>query len=284
MESKNSFEKIMNIDCCDDIKDIVKEWETVSSNLKTVGGGVNINLPVLLWYTKSGVGITYLIGLICEFLEEKRNLIKFSGEADFFEFSLDYCAHPERFNSFTRLIDTLHDFAGFRNEFSGVIRIDIDEWKEKFTEDYFIDFTEFICEISKKNLVILTVTEDKEDSKGLEAFLSASMRLKTAEFTNPTTESYIIYLKDFLMKNNISVTLAAQNILSESIDKLKVSKYFDGYKTVKNMALDIIYDKFSQNPFNAILDEQSVEDFSPQSDYINRTLAGSKRTKNIGFN
>ncbi len=284
MPDNIAFKEIMDLDCSEDIKQVVGRWDTVSKNLDLVNDAVQLRLPAMLWYTKAGVGITRLLELLCDFLEEKGNLLSFSGDVPFFEHSLDYCGEGKPFTSFTRLVEALQSAAGFRNRFVGVIRIDVEQWVEHFTEDYFIDFTEFVCELARTNLVILSIESCRADSERFEAFLSVCMRICVVEFTSPSPAAYLSFLTEFFAEKRITITPEAEKILLASIERLTENPYFDGYKTVENLAEDIIYNRFSSCNPNPLLDADAVADFSSESEYISRRIKSSPKTvRKIGF-
>lgn len=107
------------------------------------------------------------------------NLMEFYGDVKFFEFLLNYCHPNEYFSELQRLIDKIDNAAGFRNEFKGIVHIDINEWIDHFEKKHFVSLMECLSSNSNKWLIVLSVYSDKKEKiHNLNAFLSLYLRIE----------------------------------------------------------------------------------------------------------
>ncbi len=279
------YEKIMELKEADEFKQIVRKWETLSINMKKSSLKTAVILPDMLLVAKSGVGKTKVLSLMSEYLASKGNLMDFYGDVKFFEFSMGYCAPDTTFTELTRLIDEVNSAAGFRNEFRGIIRIDIDEWLYHFEEKYFADFCEYLAANSEKWLIVLSVYTDEEAVlHKLEAFLSMYLRLERVTLSLPKTEELFDYIEEKLALYGLSLAEDGRALLFKTIETLRESKYFDGFKSVRMICQDIAYEVFSQEDFrDYVLTAQDLKGFAYDSEYVNKTVVNMEKLSKIGF-
>ena len=135
-----AYEKIMNKKGLDEFQRLVTKWKTLSEGIEARSTGLPIILPDIFLISPSGTGRTMLLSLLAEFLSERRNLLEFYGDVKYFEFMLNYCRPEEPFTEITRLMSQVNVAAGFRNEYKGILFIDVDEWLGHFNEKHFISF------------------------------------------------------------------------------------------------------------------------------------------------
>lgn len=281
----NYYEEIMNLKEAEDLKPFVKRLETLSGNIKTAPPRSEIILPNLLMVARSGVGKTNLLKLLSEYIDSKGNLMSFYGDVKFFEFSLGYCQPGETFKELLRLFDEVGFAAGFRNEFRGVIRIDIDEWINHFEEKHFIDFLEYLSANDEKWFIILSVTPtDKKKIHNLKAFLSMYMRIEEVSLSLPKTEELFDYIESTLSGYGLTLSEGGKKLLTETINKLRKNKNFDGFKSIKLLCQDIAYTFFSQEKIkDYIIDEEFLKFFAPESSYVKETELKYDKVQKIGL-
>ena len=157
------YDKLMEINGADELKELVKRWEILSCNLSKRTFDVPVFLPDLFMYTRPGYGNTKLISLIAEYLDSKQNLMSFYGDVKFFEFKLEYCSPGSNFSELYRLMESIQTAAGFRNEYKGVIRINVDDWVGHHKEKHFLDFLQFLQINTSHWFVILTISNKSEN-------------------------------------------------------------------------------------------------------------------------
>ena len=279
------YDKIMTLDGIDDFKKIVEKWSNLSSNITKYPTPAPVLLPDMLWVASSGAGKTNLLRLMSEFLYSQGNLMDFYGDVKFFEFYMEYCPPRSPFTEIRRLIDNVSDAAGFRNEYKGIIYIDVSEWVNHFEEKHFISFMEYIAANSKNWLIVLAVNPvDEVSIKNFEAFVSMYLRIEKVVLTVPEAESLALYAENLLKDYDLTLVADAKEVLINSINELRKNKYFDGYKTVIMLCQDIIYSVFSR-PTNrtTLLNAQDIAEFSQESEYIKKTVKNIEKVRLIGL-
>lgn len=279
------YEKIMQLKEAEEFKAVIKRWNILSENLRTKPINAPIILPDMLWVAKSGVGKTNLIKLMSEYLSCQKNLMEFYGDVKYFEFLMSYCSPNEHFYELQRLIDEVGNAAGFRSEFKGIVYIDINEWIDHFEEKHFISLMEYLSANSDKWLIILSAYSDKNDKiHNLNAFLSMYLRIEKVTLSFPKTEDLFENIESMLNKYGLTLEDDAKRLLSDTIDKLRKNKYFDGFKTVMMLCQDIVYDVFSnENIGKSSLDAKMLSKFSSDSEYIKNMVANIERVNRIGL-
>lgn len=279
------YKQIMSLKEAEDFKRVIKRWHTLSENIRTRPLDTPIILPDMLWVAKSGVGKTNLLKLMSEYLFCQNNLMEFYGDVKYFEFLLGYCKPDEHFTELNRLIDEVDNAAGFRNEFKGIVYIDINEWLDHFEEKHFISLMEYLSANSDKWLIVLSAYSNNEDKiHNLNAFLSMYLRIERVNLSFPKTEDLFGFIEDMLNKYGLTLDNGAKTLLYSTIEVLRKNKYFDGFKTIIMLCQDIIYDVFSnENIEKLVLDADMLSKFSPDSEYIKRMLANIERVNRIGL-
>ena len=244
-----------------------------------------IILPNMLWIAKSGVGRTSLLRLLSNYLYEQGNLMDFYGEVKFFEFMLGYCKPGEVFTELQRLTGEIRKAAGFRNEFRGIIHIDINEWLYHLDDHNFSSFMEYLSSNSDNWLIVLSAySKNKDEIKKLKAVVSMYLRIEALTIELPKTESLVSFVETELEDYGLRIDSDAKEILRTSIEKLRENKYFDGYKTLKMLCQDIVYDFFSDCEVQRdLLTAKELVDFSADSEYIEKMIYKIEQTRKIGF-
>lgn len=279
------YTEIMNLKEAEDFKSVIKRQHILSENMRTKPMNAPIILPDMLWVAQSGVGKTNLLKLMAEYLSSQNNLMEFYGDVKFFEFLLNYCAPNEYFSELQRLIDEIDNAAGFRNEFKGIVHIDINEWLDHFEEKHFVSLMEYLSSNSDKWLIVLSVYSDKKDKiHNLNAFLSMYLRIEKITLSFPKTEDLFEFIEDMLNQYGLTLKDDAKKLLFDTIEKLRNNKYFDGFKTIIMLCQDIVYDVFSnENVEELSLGANMLSKFSADSDYIKNMVANIERVNRIGL-
>lgn len=271
-----------NISRYEGLSEMLAKWTSLSENLKVIPTSAPIVLPDIFLASKSGTGRTEFLKHITQFLSENGNLMDFYGDVDWFEFKLGYCSPKEDFAEIKRFMLCVNTAAGFRNEFRGIIFIDVDEWKKHYEEDYFLDFLEYLSDNSDHWLVVISVTSgDTERIRQMGLVISCFLRLETITIQPPDTEELLEYARSILSLYGVQLSVDAQSVVSETIKALCSNKYFDWYKTVKMLCQNIAYTCYSEG--KCIKEHLTAEDilmFADTSEYVN--TENKKRAK-IGF-
>lgn len=279
------YSEIMEMKEAEELKSVISRWNTLSENIRTKPVNLPVLLPDMLWVARSGVGKTRLLRLMSEYLYCQKNLMEFYGDVKFFEFYLNYCSPEEHFSELQRLMDEVENAAGFRNEYKGIIYIDINEWLEHFEEKHFVSFMEYLSANSDNWLVVLSVASNsKTKIHNLNAFLSMYLRIEKITIAFPKTEDILESIEERLKRYDLTLEEDAKQVLFKTIEKLRKNKYFDGFKTIKMLCQDIIYDVFSNGAVeNLLLNASALSKFDCDSEYVNKMIANIERASQIGF-
>ena len=280
------YQRIMEQKGMKNLKKLIERWEALSLNVKEKSYDAPIILPDIFLVSRSGTGRTHLLNLLSDYLNERPNLMSFYGDVPYFEFLLNYCAPKEHFSEIQRLMSEISNAAGFRNEYRGIVFIDVDEWRSHFEEKHFINFLEYLSDNSNDWLVVLSVSDRNiEQVNAMEALISAFLRLERVEIERPAKEDLLKYALEILSSYGIEADSSATKLLLDSIGALCKNKYFDGYKTVKMLSQDVAYASFIKGGKGEklCLSAADLQGFSKESDYVRRTVIKLESTQKIGF-
>ncbi len=279
------FDKIMRQKEAEQLRPLIQKWETLSKNMKVYPVKAPILLPDMLWVAKSGVGKTFFLELIAEYLESKGNLMEFYGDVKFFEFVLGYVPPEAAFTELQRLMGAVKNAAGFRSEYKGIIRIDVDEWVKHYNEPHFATFMEYLAVNKDTWFIILSVSEtNKEKLHNLEAYLSMFLRIERVELQLPQTKDLTAYIQTLLAAYDLSLTDDAKQLLTATVSKMRKNPYFDGYKSLGLLCQEIAYTVFSSGAFtDNVLTAERLADFGPGSAYVQHTVANLEKVNKIGL-
>ncbi len=264
------YEAIMNMKGAEDFKTLIGKWEKLSQNIKSLPEDLPFVLPDIILSAASGSGVTYLLQKLADYLETKNNLMSFYGDEKFFEFSLEYTPEAAPFTEIDRFNERVSLAAGFRNEFRGIIRIDIDEWLGHEDEKYFIRFIENLAGNSDKWVIVLTYSDKKErEARAMDVLIRAHMRVEKIKLNHQTPEKYEEYLEEILEKYELSIDDSGRTLLIDAIETLGRSNYFDGFKTIRLFAQGLIYELLANDfSFGKPLTADDLGAFSFDGDYV----------------
>ena len=210
----------------------------------------------------------------------------FYGDVKFWEFKLDYCPPDAPFKEMYRFMEAVQGAAGFRNEFKGIVRIDVNDWVGHHKDRYFLEFLNYLNNNTKSWLVILSVSNAHkvEQAKEMEGVVRMCLRIETVTFAAPTDLEFVEYAGDFLEKQGFCLDDSAKAVLLESISVLRKNRYFNGYHTIADLCNDIVYSLFSKTEVaDRVITAAMIGDFSADSAYIQRTITKDKQRVTLGF-
>lgn len=276
---------IRNMDSLEDMNALMDKWDILSKNLKGRPLGLPIVLPDIFLISDSGTGRTTFLSLLAGYLMNKPNLMDFYGDVEFFEFMLDYCPPQSGFGEIERFQRAVNAAKGFRNEYRGIVFVDLDEWVDHFEEKHFKAFMEYISDNSDEWMVVLSVSRgDNEKLAAFEAFISSYIRIEKVIIKRPTNEAFMEYLQGKLRAYGLELEEDAYKIVLNTIGVLCNDRYFDGYKTVRLLCEDIVYNVYtSGTDISKTLSARDVSVFASDGEYVKRFLAKMNRVSKIGF-
>ncbi len=281
----SAYEAIMKKEGLGDFQRLIERWENLSCNISSLPKGAPVILPDIFLVSPSGSGRTMILNLLSDYLDEKGNLLDFLGGVKYFEFDLSYCAPSAQFAEISRFAREVENAAGFRSDFRGVIFIDVDEWRGHPEEKYFTSFLQYLADNSDDWLIVFSVSDSTQDSEAeqLRSVISSFLRIEKVTIEPPTCGMLMQYLEERLSMCGLTLADGAREVLSRSVEILKGTKYFDGFKTVKLLAADVIYSVYSEEAgtFGEV-SAQSVAKFRRDGEYI-RVMCNKLERPVIGF-
>ena len=283
---ENYYDKLMSFKGADELKALITRWNTLSENISKKTFDAPIVLPDLFVYTRPGYGNTRLLALLAEYLDSKQNLMSFYGDVKFFEFKLDYCDPHSKFEELYRFIDSVTAAAGFRSEFRGIIRINVDEWVGHHKEKHFLDFLQFIQMNTSYWMIVMTLSDHREndETKDMERVVSMYLRIEKFTLHLPDNKELVLFAAEYLAKYGLELDDSAKQVLENSVAVLRKSEYFYGLHTIKDLCSDIVYNLFSESTaVSSVISADMLDDFAADSEYIKRTIHKIKKTATLGF-
>ena len=277
------YEEILSLPEKGTIGNVLAKWEQLHERMQEGRVKTRHLLPEIFLLGAPGIGRSHLLSLIAGYLDDTK-LLEFLGERKFFEFRPEYCSEREEFPELNRFVNKLAEAAGFRNEYKGIICIELDEWVEHYKEKYFTVFIEYLEEHCDNWLLVFSVNRADTSVEELFAYLSMYFRLDKVELSMPTGEEYIEYLEEFLGEQGFALAKAAKEVLLKSIKELKKSPLFDGYKSINRLGLDIAYEMYTREVFEeVIILAKDVMMFAADSEYIRTMVRNYEKKQQIGF-
>ena len=219
-----------------------KEFKQFASELVRVSRAarrrkLKLELPMLIMVTGSGQGNTTYLRLLAELIREEC-LLPLSGEEEVFEWRM--LAEDEE--AVHRLMIRMEKAAGFYPWFSGVIGLDLSDYRDP--EDMPHTLFELIRENRQRCLFSLMITE-KQASRFLgvlEEKMSRCTRVKTIRLTTTDRELCEYVRNEFLRKGFM---LASD--LDEAIRDFVAEKGGEGYRGLRLAMDEILWQKMDRN-------------------------------------
>jgi len=235
------FDSIMELKGADEFKAMVKRLDIFLKN-KEAYSLTDVSLPNYLWVARRGGGISTLVKTFAEYLYAAR-AIEFCGTVKSFEFKLDYIAPETFFSELTRLDNTISGFAGHNRFYKGVSCINIDEWLEHTNEDHFTKLLNYISSNSEKLLVIFCILNDDKNVIGaVESALSSHIRFESLSLRFPDSNELVELVESrHIQDKGFTLTRSAKTLLRETIEEIAAGKNFNGFKSISQLANDILY-------------------------------------------
>ncbi|MDD2375320.1 MAG: hypothetical protein PHQ55_08095 [Eubacteriales bacterium] len=283
MECQYYYDQIMQLYGLDEMKIVLRKWSNVSRNLK-YANDMPVILPNLLWVTKPGIGKSCYIKLLAEYLSAAR-LMSFYGNVKSLEFALDYCPDEVDFSELRRLMRELKAATGYRGDFKGVLSVELDQWIDHFNSQHFKRLMTYLSGMDNSLCIIFVLENaDQKNLSDLERVLAQYVRIDKVESSYPPVEDFLSYVIDWLSNYDFKLEDDAIGLLRTSIDFLRSSDSFDGFKTLNLMCEDIVFEICAADDFDQkrVLSSQELHDYSRDGIFINR-LKEMVHKRRIGF-
>ena len=268
------YEELKGFEEAEGLKELLGKWEILSANLEKEPVKAPILLPDLFVISESSHMTSRFVEALSSYLFEKKNLMEFYGDVRYFEFMMDYCKPEAQFSEFGRLMDEVKNCAGFRNVFKGLVHIDLTAWVGHQDEAHFINLLDYLAENTGDWMIILSLSASRRSFAGaMESVLSMFLRMERVELRTASTESYVEELSRMIGEYHFTLDDGARELLKESIDALKKSKYFDASYTMRLLCGDIVYELYSRAAReDRVLTAEDLAAFAKESPYISRSV------------
>jgi len=274
---------IMDLKGVDELKSTVKQLHIFLKNIKMFSV-TNVVPPNYLWIAKRGGGITTSVKTFTEYLYAAR-AIEFCGKVKSFEFKLGYIAPELFFSELTRFDNLLSALAGHHHRYKGVVCINIDEWLEHTGEVHFAHFLDYMASNSDRLLAIFcTYTDNKNNIEAVETALAAHVRFETLSLRFPDVPELVEFVESrFREGGGFTLTENAKVLLSETIGEISVGKNFKGFKSVEQLANDILYNILTTDLNDSKqISAEMIARYDKNSPYVKLAKSQIKK-KTIGF-
>ena len=282
----NPYQTILSQRGMSEFKALIQKWEAIAGSIRQKPAALPQILPDLFLVSDSGTGRTLLLRLLADYLSVDERLMEFYGDVKYVEFLLNYCPPEEYFSEIPRLMTEISTAAGFRNEYRGIVYLDIDPWVGHCEERHFLEFLEYVSDNSDNWLVVFSVSREKgrEAIDELESLLSAFLRIERIALESPSASELTDFLIDRVKGYGFTFSEEAKALLTETVTCLRKTEYFDGYKTVKRLGVDIVYAACAAGKQeNACLEVDDLAEFAPVGPYVSRQAVKIEKIKRIGF-
>lgn len=279
-----ALNRIRNLKGMEELKQLIEEWQVVSQNLNRLPWSTRIMLPNCLLSAQSGSGITRVLGLMAQFLEET-GIFEFIGDVKYFEFVLDRSGNSDSFPSLTRLMEYIRVAAGFRGVYQGIVCIDISEWVDDPHDVRFIRFLEFVSDINDHILFIFNIPLlDEKRIEEVDAVLISYLRIRRLKLTFPESEALFRHVDERLQEKGFKLEETASVLLENTIASAREMPGFDGYNTLNQMVDEIIYDKCCNSIlYDNIIAVKDLDRFSLGGYWLRQLNRYKTLPKKMGF-
>ncbi len=278
-----AYDEIEELYGLDDAKDLMRQYWQVLAEFKGKKEEMFTLLPDLFLISSFGSGTSNFVNLLGEYLFNTGK-VPFYGDVKSFEFSLSYLSSDLEMNEIRRFATQLKNSAGFRSQYKGVVSIDITAWKKCMHENNFLLFLKFLSHIDADVCIVFIAKDfDEEEVKDAEKVLSSFCRIRSVSFAYPDSEKFTEYCSKRVATYGLYLDESTNSLINESINTLMKSQFFNGYKTINRLCLDIVFELIpNKNIKNSIVLPEHLHDFTKNSYFIER-LCATKELARIGF-
>ena len=276
------FDAIMQLQGVEEFKEAVRRVRKFQEN-KERYAVLDARLPNYLWLARRGGGITTCANAFAEYLSAAKT-IEFSGIVKYFKFIPAYTPPEAYFSELARLNNTLTEIAGHHRHFKGIACIIIDDWLEHAHEVHFKNLLYFCESIGDRVMTIFCAhTYDKRTVETVESTITSYMRCETVSLRFPDVGELITFIEEkYFAKHRFALAEDARTLLTESVAEIVTGRNFNGFKTIRQLASDIIYGLLASEVGGDAISADRLCRFSKDSAYIRRIKA-FRGNKVMGF-
>jgi len=276
------FDAIMQLQGVEELKQLVGRLQKFQENRERYSVS-DARLPNYLWLAKRGGGVTTCLNAFAEYLYAAK-AIEFAGIVKYFEFIPVYISPGAYLSGLTRFNNILTEIAGHNRHFKGIACIVIDDWLEHTNESHFKKILDFVEHIQDKIMTIFCAhTSNRRFIENVESAITSYMRCETVTLRFPDTDELIGYIETkYLGKHGFAFAENAKSLLAESVAEMAKSQNFYGFKTISQLAGDIIYGLLASDVEGSEITADMLVGFAKNSTYIKR-MKTSNHGRTMGF-
>lgn len=194
--------------------------------------------PLFVVFPRS-VEPEYVMDGLCDDLEALGQ-VEFTGSRRWLNGKLEYTEGVE-FPSFAMMLECMHKNAGYRNEFGGLVRLDMTDWMEHVNDSRVGDVFAYVHDYCDRVLFLVSVTTDDEKlAKALRTEFTRWVYALTVNVNPPTAECLTEAIVGKLCAGGHTVAADARALLLQSVALLAAQKKFAGLREIDGLASAIL--------------------------------------------
>ncbi|MBQ5545212.1 MAG: hypothetical protein IIU00_05990, partial [Clostridia bacterium] len=137
---------------------LMPQLQNTMTRMVNYYGDADKPLPPMFVTFPGAVQPEPLMENLCDELEQG-GYVRFTGVKRWLNMRLDYTEDP-KFPSFTRMLESMRRYAGYCNQYHGVVLIDLTQWMTHTSDRHFEDVLAYIHDYSDEVFFFLYVFAD----------------------------------------------------------------------------------------------------------------------------
>lgn len=264
------------------LEELLEGWDHIRSNRKMLRGP--LILPNYFMEVDGESSIAETLARLVDNLSKDSVLMTFQGRVKSFAYYLPYTAPGESDFPGLRTFDAIYkkNLCRFGMPFEGVIAIDITEWilAKATKSEKFLAFLAYIATIDEKSLIIFVSTA-RQALYNNEAYatIAARTRVRYVSIGESDEERARTLFLQCLEEGGFSLAPEAEATLRSVISFVLSVGDNRGYRAIRELASEMIYDQLSSCSPHDVLLKEDVEKYLAESDWgkrYGRLRAGAK--------
>jgi len=279
MASNAYYDQIMTLNGLNGFKDVIERWQRFSDNIEKFKAKKGLVIPDLLWVSDNGIDRTGLLKLLAGYLDAAGNLVDFYGTVKYFEYYLEYVPDKNNFHEIQKIAEKIRDAAGFRSEYRGILSIELDEWVGHFYEENFINILKYLSSMEDDIVFIFNIRNyNKEAIEQLMQLLVLFFRIEVIEMNLPDSEELGAYIKTEISEYGLNLDSEAEDMVVNTVNRLRQDQYFAGYEILDRLAEDIVYAVYTSTPpYDGIVTKGMISAFDPDGMYVSELIQNNMK-------
>ena len=236
----------------------------------------NAALPPVFITLPLSVELEPLMDRLCDDLANTHS-VRFTGTKRWLHMKLEY-PEQEGFPSFALMMERLHKYAGYRNQYHGVVLIDLTPWLEHADDRRFSEVLAYLHDYADEMFFLTYITtNDSRRAEPMKREFNRWMYTVMVDVARPSVTYLTKKLTEQITEAGHSLTDSAKKLLRESVSRLAEQEDFTGMREINSLAIAICMSAVSRKR----LDASHLTDFAPDGEWITQRIGQEKMT--IGF-